>query len=125
MPPSVVDWVPEGRLVWTLLEAVGGLDVSVLYAEYGADGHGRRASGPSMMVALLLSACARGPRSARGTGRACVEDGAFRVVAGNLVPDHSTVAEFRRRHERALGEVFSGVLGLCSRAGWGWGGVGG
>src|SRR3954464_4433104 len=70
-----------------------------------------------MMVALLLYAYARGNRSARGIERACVEDVAFRVVAGNLVPDHSTVAEFRRRHERALGEVFSGVLGLCSRAG--------
>ena len=70
-----------------------------------------------MMVALLLYAYARGNRSARGIERACVEDVAFRVVAGNLVPDHSTIAEFRRRHERALGEVFSGVLGLCSRAG--------
>ena len=39
------------------------------------------------------------------------------MVAGNLVPDHSTIAEFRCRHERALGEVFSGVLGLCARAG--------
>jgi len=35
------------------------------------------------------------------------------------VPDHSTIAEFRCRHERALGEVFSGVLGICSRAGLG------
>jgi hypothetical protein len=39
------------------------------------------------------------------------------VVTGNLVPDHSTIAEFRCRHERPLGEVFSGVLGLCARAG--------
>ena len=33
------------------------------------------------------------------------------------MPDHSTIAEFRCRHEQALGEVFSGVLGLCARAG--------
>jgi hypothetical protein len=70
-----------------------------------------------MMVGLLLYAYARGNRSARGIERACVEDVAYRVVAGNLVPDHSTIAEFRCRHERALGEVFSGVLGLCARAG--------
>ena len=117
MPPSVRDWVPEGHLVWTVLEAVGELDLSALYAEYRADGHGRPAYEPSMMVALLLYAYARGTRSARCIERARVEDVAFRVVAGNLVPDHSTVAEFGRRHERALGEVFSGVLGLCSRAG--------
>jgi len=39
------------------------------------------------------------------------------VLAGNLVPDHSTIAEFRCRHEQALAEVFSGVLGLCARVG--------
>jgi transposase len=117
MPPSVRDWVPEGHLVWTVLDAVGELDLAAFYAAYRVDGHGRPAYEPSMMVALLLYAYARGNRSARGIERACVEDVAYRVVAGNLVPDHSTIAEFRCRHERALGEVFSGVLGLCARAG--------
>ncbi len=111
MPPS------EGHLVWTVLDAVGELDLSAIYADYRDDGRGRPAYEPSMMVALLLYAYARGNRSARGIERACVEDVAYRVVAGNLAPDHSTIAEFRCRHERALGEVFSGVLGLCARAG--------
>src|SRR3954454_16968558 len=106
MPPSVREWVPEGHLVWTVLDAVGELDLSAFYAVYRADGHGRPAYEPSMMVALLMYAYARGNRSARGIERACVEDVAYRVVAGNLAPDHSTVAEFRCRHEQALGEVF-------------------
>ncbi len=46
-----------------------------------------------------------------------VEDVAYRVVAANLVPDHSTIADFRVRHEAALAELFTGVLGLCRRAG--------
>src|SRR3954464_12392242 len=117
MPPSVRDWVPEGHLVWTVLDAVAELDLSAFYAAYRVDGHGRPAYEPSMMVALLLYAYARGTRSSRGIERGCVEDVAFRVVAGNVAPDHSTIAEFRCRHERALGEVFSGVLGLCARAG--------
>ncbi len=33
------------------------------------------------------------------------------------VPDHSTIAEFRRRHEAAIGELFVSVLGLCGEAG--------
>jgi transposase len=37
--------------------------------------------------------------------------------AAMAVPDHSTIAEFRCRHEQPLGDVFSGVLGLCARAG--------
>jgi hypothetical protein len=28
MPPSLRDWVPEGHLVWTVLDAVGELDMS-------------------------------------------------------------------------------------------------
>jgi transposase len=117
MPPSVRDWVPEGHLLWTVLDAVAELDLSAIYAEYRDDGRGRPAYEPSMMVALLLYAYARGNRSSRAIERACFEDVAFRVVAGNLAPDHSTIAAFRARHERALGEVFSGVLGLCARAG--------
>src|SRR4051812_40338182 len=117
MPPSLRDWVPEGHLVWTVLDAVGELDLSAIYADYRDDGRGRPAYEPSMMVALLLYAYARGNRSSRGIERACIEDVAYRIVAGNLAPDHSTIAEFRCRHERPLGEVFSGVLGLCARAG--------
>jgi hypothetical protein len=70
-----------------------------------------------MMVGLLLCACARGNRSSRGVERAWVEDVARRVVTGDLVPDHSAIAEFRCRHERPPGEVFCGVLGPCARAG--------
>ena len=33
------------------------------------------------------------------------------------VPDHSTIAEFRCRHERAIAELFGAVLELCEEAG--------
>jgi Transposase DDE domain len=42
---------------------------------------------------------------------------AFKVITAMQVPDHSTVAEFRRRHEAAIGELFVSVLGLCGEAG--------
>ena len=32
-------------------------------------------------------------------------------------PDHSTIAEFRRRHEAEIAELFDDVLGLCAEAG--------
>ncbi len=117
MPPSVREWLPEDHLAWTVLDAVAEMDLGAFYAAYRADGHGRPAYEPSMMVALLLYAYARGNRSSRGVERACVEDVAYRVVAANLVPDHSTIADFRARHEGALAELFTGVLGLCRRAG--------
>jgi transposase len=117
LPPSVRDWLPEDHLAWTVLDAVDELDLTGFYSAYRADGHGRPAYEPSMMVALLLYAYARGNRSSRRIERSCVEDVAYRVIAGNLVPDHSTIAEFRARHEDALAELFGGVLGLCARAG--------
>jgi transposase len=70
-----------------------------------------------MMVALLVYAYARGQRSSRGIERACVEDIAFRVIAANQVPDHATIARFRQRHEDAIADLFSSVLGLCAQAG--------
>jgi transposase len=117
MPPSLREWVPEDHLVWTILGAVEEMDLSDFYADYRADGHGRPAYDPRMMVALLLYAYARGNRSSRGIERECQEDVAYRVICANLVPDHSTIAEFRVRHEAALGEVFTSVLFLCQRVG--------
>jgi hypothetical protein len=68
-------------------------------------------------VALLLYAYARGNRSSRGIERACREDVTYKLITALRVPDHSTIAEFRRRHERALAELFSAVLALCREAG--------
>ena len=93
------------------------MDLSPFLGAYRADGHGRPAYDPSMMVALLLYAYAKGNRSSRGIERECREDVAYRVICANLAPDHSTIAEFRKRHEAALAELFSSVLSLCKEAG--------
>ncbi len=37
--------------------------------------------------------------------------------AGNLIPDHATIARFICRHEQALAELFGEVLRLCAEAG--------
>ena len=84
---------------------------------YRADGHGRAAHDPAMMVALLLYAYAIGERSSRRIERRCVEDVATRVICANQAPDHATIARFRLRHERALADLFGEVLALCAEAG--------
>src|SRR5215212_772647 len=84
---------------------------------YRADGHGRAAHDPAMMVALLVYAYAIGERSSRRIERRCVEDVACRVIAANAVSDHTTIARFRQRHEAALAELFGEVLALCAEAG--------
>jgi transposase len=117
LPPDVRDWLPEGHLAWFVLDAVAGMDLSGFYGAYRDDGVGRRAYDPSMMVALLLYGYSRGVRSARKIERACVEDVAFKMIAMLEMPDHATIARFVERHERALGELFGQVLGLCAQAG--------
>ena len=117
LPPSVREWLPEDHFAWFVLDAVEGMDLAAFYAAYRADGHGRAAHDPAMMVALLLYTYARGQRSSRGIERGCIEDVAYRVIAANRVPDHCTIARFRQRHELALAGLFGEVLVLCARAG--------
>lgn len=52
-----------------------------------------------------------------GFERKCVEDVAYRVLAAQQTPDHSTIARFRVRHEESLAALFSDVLSLCKEAG--------
>src|ERR671917_2872076 len=117
LPPSLRDWLPEGHLAWFVIDAVAQLDLSAFYAAYRVDGHGRPAHDPAMMVALLLYGYAIGERSSRRLERRCVEDVATRVICANQAPDHTTIARFRQRHERALAGLFGEVLALCADAG--------
>jgi Transposase domain (DUF772) len=68
------------------------------------------------MMALVLYAYARGMRSSRAIERACEEDVACRVIAAHHVPDHTTIARFRQRHQDALAGLFGDVLALCVEA---------
>ncbi len=117
MPPSLDAWLPQDHFARFVIAAVEAMDLSAFYADYRADGHGRPAHDPEMMVALLVYAYARGQRSSRVIERGCFEDIAFRVICANRQPDHTTIARFRQRHERALAALFAQVLGLCAQAG--------
>jgi transposase len=117
LPPSVDDWLPADHFARFVIAAIEELDLDAFYADYRADGHGRPAHDPAMMVALLVYAYARGQRSSRVIERACTEDIAFRVIAANRRPDHTTIARFRQRHETALAGLFGEVLALCAQAG--------
>src|SRR3984885_9715127 len=117
LPPSLTDWLPEVHVVWTVLGAVEQKVLVGFYGAYRANRQGRAAYDPALMVALLLFSYSVGVRSSRQVERACRGDVAFKVITAMVVPDHSTIAEFRRRHEAAISELFVSVLGLCGEAG--------
>jgi transposase len=66
-----------------------------------------------MLLGVLLYAYCVGERSSRRIEKRLSDDVAFRVVAENQDPDHATLARFRRRHEEAIADLFSQVLGVC------------
>ena len=117
LPPDLRDWLPEGHLARFVIETVEQFDLDAVYGYYRADGRGRPAHDPAMMVALLLYCYAVGVRSSRAIERRCVEDVACRVITANRQPDHATIARFRVRHEAALSGLFFSLLGLCRQAG--------
>ena len=117
LPADLREWLPEDHLAWFVLDAVSEMNLERFFAGYRQDGWGRAAHDPEMMVSLLLYAYAVGERSSRRIERRCSEDIAFRVIAANQVPDHTTIARFRARHADELAELFSEVLVLCRKAG--------
>ena len=117
LPADLREWLPEDHLAWFVLDAVSEMNLERFFAGYRQDGWGRAAHDPEMMVSLLLYAYAVGERSSRRIERRCSEDIAFRVIAANQTPDHTTIARFRARHADELAELFSEVLVLCRKAG--------
>jgi hypothetical protein len=70
-----------------------------------------------MMVKLVFYAYCVGVPSSRKIEARTYEDVAFRIIAAGQHPDHDTISEFRRRHLKALSELFVQVLLLCCHAG--------
>ena len=101
-----------------LLDLAAELDLEDIHAVFRHKApQGEKAYEPRMMVVLLLYAYCVGLPSSRKIEKACWEDAAFRVLTGNQQPDHSRIADFRRRHLDALAGLFVQVLRLCQKAG--------
>ena len=118
LPPSLHDWLPENHLARFLVDVVETLDLSAIHASYDAgDGRGQSAYAPGMMVRVLLYGYATGIFSSRKIQTKTFEDVAFRFLSADEHPDHSTLAEFRKRHLEALAGLFTQALRLCQKAG--------
>jgi transposase len=118
LPPSLHDWLPENHMARFLVDVVDALDLSAIHASYDAgDGRGQSAYAPAMMVRVLLYGYATGTFSSRKIQAKTFEDVAFRFLSADEHPDHSTLAEFRKRHLQALAGLFTQALQLCQKAG--------
>jgi hypothetical protein len=54
LPPDVREWLPADHLAWFVLDVVDQLDLGPFLKAYRADGHGRAAYEPRMLLGVLL-----------------------------------------------------------------------
>jgi transposase len=117
-PPSLHDWLPDHHLSRFVADVVSALDLDAVYSSYNEkDGRGMAAYAPAMMVRVLLYGYAIGVYSSRKIQAKTYDDVAFRFLSADAHPDHSTLAEFRKRHLQALAGLLVQALQLCSKAG--------
>jgi transposase len=116
-PPSPHDWLPEGDLVYFLLDTVATLDLTPIFAHYERELRGQPPFHPRMMVALLLYCYTTGTRSSRRIMRRCHIDVACRVIVGLDIPDFRTISDFRKIHLARLEALFVEILKLCALSG--------
>jgi transposase len=109
--------LPEGDLVFFLLDVVPKLDVRRLYAPYEKETRGGPPFDPAMMVCLLLYAYCVGVFSSRKIALACERNLAFMAIVGAARPDFRTISDFRKLHLEAFKAVFVQVVRLAGEAG--------
>src|SRR5881275_511581 len=108
------DCLPPDHLARFVVDSVAQLDLSALYGRYGT--RGGEPYAPEVLLGLLLYGYATGVFSSRKIERATYEAVPFRFIAGNLHPDHDTLATFRRTFLPELKDLFVQVL-LLAKAG--------
>jgi len=109
--------LPEGDLVFFLLDTVPQLELSRCYAPYEHETRGAPPYDPAMMVCLLLYAYCVGVFSSRKIALACERNLAFVAIVGQDRPDFRTISDFRKLHLEAFKDVFVQVVRLAAETG--------
>jgi transposase len=117
LPAKVQDFVGAGHLARFVLNLVTeSIDLTKITGTYGSE-RGQPPFNPVMMTVLLIYAYCCGVHSSRKIAKACLERVDFISIVGLDRPDFRTIAEFRKRHLKALSDLFVQVLLLCEMAG--------
>jgi transposase len=119
LPPDMREWLPDGHPVWLVIDALGQMDTSAFHAGRRVGGAGAAGYDPDMLLGVLVWAYAHRETSSRRMEGLCATDVAFRVICGGNLPDHSTIARFRKDFGEAVPGFFAQVLILCARLGMG------
>jgi transposase len=109
------DCLPPDHLARFVVDSVAQLDLSAIYARYGS--RGGEPYAPEILIGLIFYGYATSVFSSRKIERATYESAPFRFIAGNLHPDHDTLASFRKAFLPDLKAFFVEILLIAQMVG--------
>jgi len=118
LPECLDDWIDESNCVRVIDAFVDLLDL----AELGFEGvepaaTGRPACHPSVLLKLYIYGYLNRVQSSRRLERDAGRNLEIRWLLGRLVPDHKTIADFRKDNGPAIGKVCARFVDLCRKMG--------
>jgi transposase len=112
---TLSDVLPPDHLARFIVDVVAQLDLQPIYKKYSDQGAPPYA--PEVLLGLLFYGYATGVFSSRKIERATYEVIPFRFIAGDMHPDHATIADFRKQNLAELKELFVQVLLIAQEMG--------
>lgn len=109
------DVLPPDHLARFIVDIVAQLDLQPIYKKYRDQGAPPYA--PEVLLGLLFYGYATGVFSSRKIERATYEVIPFRFIAGDMHPDHATIASFRKQFLAELKELFVQILLIAQEMG--------
>jgi transposase len=115
-PECLADWIEENNAVQVIDVFVDELDLAAL----GFDGVAPEATGrpsyhPSVLLKLYIYGYLNRVQSSRRLEREAGRNVEVMWLTGRLVPDHKTIADFRKDNGRAIRQVCARFIMLCRR----------
>ena len=117
-PECLDDWIDEDNTVRVIDAFVDSIDLG----ELGFDGvvpeaTGRPAYHPAVLLKLYIYGYLNRVQSSRRLEREAGRNVEVMWLTGRLVPDHKTIADFRKDNGRAIRKVCTRFIGLCREMG--------
>ena len=113
LPESMEDYVTPDDPVRAYDAFIGTLDFRDLGITLDANKVGNSEYHPHAMLKLLVYGYSYGIRSSRKLERACHHNLSFIWLTSGLMPDHKTIAEFRRKNKESLANVLKQCAKIC------------
>lgn len=112
---SLRDVLPPDHLARFMVDVIAQLDLSKIYNQYSDQGAPPYA--PEVLLGLLFYGYATGVFSSRKIEQATYEVIPFRFIAGDMHPDHATIAHFRKEYLAELKDMFVQILLIAQAMG--------